>query len=396
MGVRIKSLIISKKINLDDLKGKSVAIDGMNMLFQILYNPIQKQKKLTDYFYMDSTQRVITHIYGWLQKISNLFRYKIMPIVVFDGKPDNYKRLSSKNIANDYLAAETMYKSCLKKGDLSNAKNHALSRSYMFTNCVHESKSILEFCGIPVIMAPSEAEAQCVELQKQGIVDYVISNDYDVLLYGASNFIQKLTFQTRIKVNNIYKTIKPDINLINLDENLKMLNITRRQLIDLSILIGNDYFRGINGIGVKKALESIHYYGNIDNMINKYPEKFKNISFSKLNKIRNLFTNPITINFSAENLLLKPFNKIALSNLCLNEHSLNKERIKKKIIMIEKRFQKFAQFLQLNPNKLNYSFKTNKKFNIHLQRRLNRAKSRNKKDFKPNIEFISADQINKT
>ena len=116
MGVKLKSLIVSEMKEINDIKGSKIAVDGMNVLFQILYNPIQMQKKLPDTFYLDSTRRVITHLYGWLQKIKHFFKNQILPIVVFDGKPDPYKRLTTKNYAHDFLAVEKMYKNCLENG----------------------------------------------------------------------------------------------------------------------------------------------------------------------------------------------------------------------------------------------------------------------------------------
>jgi flap endonuclease-1 len=86
------------------------------------------------------------------------------------------------------------------RGDYQSAKKFALSKSFMFINYIHESKQLLESCGVPVIMAPSEAEAQCVSLQKEGLVDYVVSNDFDVMLYGSPKIIRKITFQSRKKV----------------------------------------------------------------------------------------------------------------------------------------------------------------------------------------------------
>jgi 5'-3' exonuclease len=76
MGVKLKALITSTTLPLVDLKGKTVAIDGMNMLFQILHNPYQMQKKLPDTFYLDRTLRVISHLYGWLQKVIGFYKKK--------------------------------------------------------------------------------------------------------------------------------------------------------------------------------------------------------------------------------------------------------------------------------------------------------------------------------
>lgn len=48
-----------------------------------------------------------------------------------------------------------------------------------------ECKRLLRLMGIPVIDAPSEAEAQCASMAKAGLVYGVATEDMDVLTFGA-------------------------------------------------------------------------------------------------------------------------------------------------------------------------------------------------------------------
>jgi 5'-3' exonuclease len=48
-----------------------------------------------------------------------------------------------------------------------------------------ECQELLQHFGIPYIIAPAEAEAQCAWLNEQGLVDGVVTDDNDALLFGA-------------------------------------------------------------------------------------------------------------------------------------------------------------------------------------------------------------------
>jgi flap endonuclease-1 len=415
MGVKLKALIESTNLPLSGLKGKIIAVDGMNMLFQLLYNPAQRQKSLENVFYLDSTKRVITHLYGWLQKSIQFYKSNIFPIVVFDGKPDPYKRLITKNFAHDFIAAQKHYQEAMKIKDFQQAKFFSLGKSYMFINCIHESKRLLTACGIPVIMAPTEAEAQCVALQKQGIVDYVLSMDYDVVLFGAQRTIRKITFQSRKQIKGKWTTYKPKLNVIDGQANLSRLQLTLPQLIDLSILIGNDYFKGIENIGPKTAIESIKTYGSLEPMLKKHPNLFKNLPLSKIKKIRQLFLAPEVI--TIENINQPTLNLSGLRELLLKEHTLNKEKVSKTLIRLEKAYNSF-QKKKPNTKKqktassmqpatsisekipINYSHKDSitinpikNQFDIHLTRRLARAKTKTNTPITPPLQFVAASEL---
>lgn len=49
--------------------------------------------------------------------------------------------------------------------------------------------NMLRLLGFPVVEAPCEAEAQCVHMIKQGLVDAVASEDYDCLTFGAKTML---------------------------------------------------------------------------------------------------------------------------------------------------------------------------------------------------------------
>lgn len=55
-----------------------------------------------------------------------------------------------------------------------------------------ECKRLLQLMGVPVITAPSEAEAQCAVMAKSGLVYGVATEDMDSLTFGAPRLIRHL------------------------------------------------------------------------------------------------------------------------------------------------------------------------------------------------------------
>jgi DNA excision repair protein ERCC-5 len=53
--------------------------------------------------------------------------------------------------------------------------------SDMYEDC----QELLQLFGLPYIIAPSEAEAQCAWLDAAGLVDGVVTDDNDVFLFGG-------------------------------------------------------------------------------------------------------------------------------------------------------------------------------------------------------------------
>jgi len=48
-----------------------------------------------------------------------------------------------------------------------------------------ECRALLAMFGLPFLVAPEEAEAQCAWLDAAGLVDGVVTDDNDVFLFGG-------------------------------------------------------------------------------------------------------------------------------------------------------------------------------------------------------------------
>ncbi|MHA1294544.1 MAG: hypothetical protein ACTSQJ_18035, partial [Promethearchaeota archaeon] len=279
MGVKLQSLIIRKKIEYSNLSGSIIAIDAPNIIFSLLNFSFKNNSISPFNFIVDRTQKAIFHLYGLLYRINFYFSKYIFPIFCFDGRESELKRLITKDQLNDYRFTKERYNKALENNDKFLAKQIAMSKEFFWFNIIEESKILLGSMGIPILEAPSSAESQCAYLVKNKIADYSNSQDFDSLLYGCPRVIQNLTKSLRRKQRGkwIYQKIEP--LTIDLKENLKRLKINQFQLVDLAILIGTDFFRGIKGIGPKTALELIRKYQNIEEIISQVKNKY---DFSQL------------------------------------------------------------------------------------------------------------------
>ncbi|PNY28591.1 DNA repair protein rad13 [Tolypocladium capitatum] len=108
---------------------------------------------------------------------------------------------------------------------------------------VSECQALLRLFGIPYITAPMEAEAQCAELVRLGIVDGIVTDDSDTFLFGG----------TRV-YKNMFNSNKFVECYLGVDLE-KELSLSREQLISLAQLLGSDYTEGLPGVGPVTAVE---------------------------------------------------------------------------------------------------------------------------------------------
>lgn len=295
MGVDLRDLVPKKTIKLEELSGKSLAIDAYNALYQFL--AIIRQPDGTPL--KDNSGRVTSHLSGLLYRTSNLLELSIKPIYVFDGAPPALKEVEIKRRMKVKEEALVRYERALKEGKVQEARVYAQATSHLKDYMTEDSKKLLDLMGVPWIQAPSEGEAQAAHLAKRGHADYCASQDYDSLLFGAPKFVRNITISGRRKLpsKNMYIEVIPEV--VELDQVLKECGITYEQLIDVGVLIGTDFNPdGIRGLGPKTALKLIKEHGSLEQAL----PHVKNAEFPvEPQRIREIFLHPkVTDNYRLE------------------------------------------------------------------------------------------------
>ncbi len=363
MGVKLQELIVRNKIEFSELAGKILAIDAPNIVMSLFNfarkNPDGSRAGLI----LDRTQRPISHLYSLLYRINFYYSKKIFPIFCFDGLDSELKKLKTKDRLNDFIFTQNLYRSMLRSGNRENAKKIAMSREYLWPNIIKESKQLLGALGIPCISSPASAESQCAQLVKDKVAHYSNSQDFDSLLFECPRQLQNLSKSLRRKVQGRWKYQKVVPVVINLKANLKRLGIDQFQLVDIGILIGNDYFPGIRKIGPKHAYKFVKNHKNLENVI--YQEK-KNYDFSSLTheliaEVRKIFLLPEVITQYPSLNWNFPNEQQTLSLLC-EEHYLNRERVQNNLAKLLANFDKCRDYFETqkaNPRTVQKTFLSN-------------------------------------
>lgn len=113
------------------------------------------------------------------------------------------------------------------------------------------AKQLLKQFGFPWHVAPGEAEAECALLQREGVVDAVMSEDVDTLMFGANVWLRNWTAEnttkspTHVTVHRAKETWETSCG------------IDRDGMILVALMSGGDYLpEGIPGCGPKVACDA--------------------------------------------------------------------------------------------------------------------------------------------
>ena len=319
MGIKLGPLLETRPIKIEELSNQKVAIDGYNILYQFLSSIRQADGTLLT----DSEGRVTSHLSGLFFRLSNLVEHGIKPCIIFDGKPPKLKKKLLEERRLRKIKAEIEWEAAISAGDTETARTKAQQTTRLDKQMLVDSKRLLDLLGIPWFDAPSEGEAQVAYLLESNKVDFGASQDFDTILFGAKNFVRNLTLSNRRKLPKQNKWVAVTPEIIDVDLSLSNLEITREQLVDVSILMGTDFNPGIDGIGPKKGLKLIRECGNAEMSLEKIDKKIAN-----LDEIRDLFLNPAVEDFDP---IWEAPDSSGLEDFLCNDYRFNRDRVMKTI-----------------------------------------------------------------
>lgn len=117
---------------------------------------------------------------------------------------------------------------------------------------ITECQQLLKLFGLPYITAPMEAEAQCAELVRLGLVDGIVTDDSDVFLFGGTRVYKNMFNQAKF----VECYLAADL--------VKEYALDREKMIRFAHLLGSDYTEGIPGVGPVTALEILTEFATLE------------------------------------------------------------------------------------------------------------------------------------
>ncbi len=199
-----------------------------------------------------------SHLMGMFYRTLRIVDNGVKPLYVFDGAPP---KLKSGELAKRFQRKAEATEGLEEAKETGTAEDiEKFSRRTVRVTREHnaECQRLLKLMGIPYIIAPTEAEAQCAVLARAGKVYAAASEDMDTLCFESPILLRHLTFSEQRK---------EPIQEIHLDKVLDGLQMEMKQFVDLCILLGCDYLDPIPKIGPNTALKMIREHGSLEKVV---------------------------------------------------------------------------------------------------------------------------------
>lgn len=117
----------------------------------------------------------------------------------------------------------------------------------------------LKKADVQYVVAPYEADAQLAYLERQGIIQGMLSEDSDLLVFGAKRLLTKLDqYGDCIEINRADFTACREISLVGWSD---------AEFRRMAILSGCDYLASINRMGLKSAYRLVRKHKTIEKVL---------------------------------------------------------------------------------------------------------------------------------
>lgn len=261
---------IHKPCHLRKFKGQTLGVDAYGWLHRgtvscaidlALDKPVTKYVFLTALPSSRGIDWLTTHRYVdfAMHRVRMLIHFGVTPYIVFDGDHLPSKAAEELERATRREESKKVGLELYRIGKTSQA-HQELQKAvdvtpYMARLFIEELKKL----DVQYVVAPYEADAQLVYLERKGLISGILSEDSDMLVFGAKRLLTKLEqYGDCVEINRVDFTACRDISLIGW---------TDADFRRMAILSGCDYLANIKNMGIKTAYRYVRRYKSIEKVL---------------------------------------------------------------------------------------------------------------------------------
>jgi exonuclease-1 len=192
-------------------------------------------------------------------RVQMLLTFGITPYLVFDGAnlPSKSGTDDSRNSSRSESRAQGL--ELLRRGRTDLA--HQMLQKAVDVTPEMAGMLIRELkrAGIKFVVAPYEADAQLVYLEQKGLINGILSEDSDLLVFGAKYLLTKLD-----KYGNCIMIRRQDFTACR---EMSLVGWSDQDFRRMSILSGCDYLDSIEGVGLKTAYRLLRKHRKVERVL---------------------------------------------------------------------------------------------------------------------------------
>ncbi|KAI1129758.1 hypothetical protein F5Y10DRAFT_237579 [Nemania abortiva] len=253
-----------------------MGIQGLLPLLKSIHRPTELKKFSGETFGVDA--------YGWLHRgaiscaielaqgkptrkyvdfamnrVRMMKHFGVTPYLVFDGDFLPSKAATEASRSKRREDGRKLGIELLKAGKPSQAHQELQKAIDVTPEMARHLIEALKKADIPYVVAPYEADAQLVYLERQGITSGIISEDSDLLVFGAKRLITKLDqYGQCVEINRRDFNACREVSFVGWDDRL---------FRQMAILSGCDYLESIPSLGLKTAHRLLRKHKTVERII---------------------------------------------------------------------------------------------------------------------------------
>ncbi|KAI9168467.1 hypothetical protein H9P43_007839 [Blastocladiella emersonii ATCC 22665] len=227
-----------RKTHLSAFQGQTVGVDGHVWLHRGAYACAAELAR------GEPTSRFLNYARRRLALLQNL---GVTPYVVLDGAPLPVKRGTNASRAERRAENLARAHALEAQGDAAAADKHFKACIRVTPTMVRALVAMLRAAGVAYLVAPYEADAQLAYLERSGLVDAILTEDSDLLVFGSRRVLMRLEDDGGCQLLE-RRAVRSAVA-----EPYDLRRWPLQRFVDWCVLSGCDYLSSARGVGLAKA-----------------------------------------------------------------------------------------------------------------------------------------------